>query len=113
MDWHDPPHIHRCLRSRLRRTRPRVRLQSPDTTHGDAGNGLDDGVAEQVSSSQWFVFGGEVPAHRTGSAMTGPLNGALEVYTPSSPTSYALAAQCVASNNQFTLTPVAKPSRRR
>jgi hypothetical protein len=55
---------------------------------GSYGHGLDDGVAEQVSSTQWFVFGGAVPAHRSGSAMTGPLDGALEVYTPSSPTTY-------------------------
>jgi len=89
----------------------------PDATEfqigfGYFGDGLDDGVAEQVSSMQWFVFGGQVPAHKSGSAMTGHLDGALEVYTSSSPTSYILAAQCIASNNQFTLTPVAQPSRR-
>jgi hypothetical protein len=80
---------------------------------GSYGNGLDDGVAEQVSSAQWFVFGGQVPAHLSGGAMTGHLDGALEVYTPSSPTTYTLAAQCVASNNSMTLTPVAQSSRRR
>jgi hypothetical protein len=80
---------------------------------GYFGYGLKDGVAEQVSSSQWFVFGGNVYAQRSGSAMTGQLNGALEIYTPSSPTSYTLGAQCVASNNTMALTPVAQPSRRR
>jgi hypothetical protein len=84
-----------------------------DIGFGSFGNGLDDGVAEQVSSTQWFVFGGSVPAQRSGSVMTGHLDGALEVYTPSSPTTYTLAAQCVASNNSMTLTPVAQPARRR
>jgi hypothetical protein len=84
-----------------------------DIGFGSFGNGLDDGVAEQVSSTQWFVFGGSVPAQRSGSEMTGHLDGALEVYTPSSPTTYSLAAQCVASNNSMTLTPVAQPARRR
>jgi hypothetical protein len=82
-----------------------------DVGFGSYGNGLDDGVAEQVSSSQWFVFGGSVAAQRFGSAMTGHLDGALEVYTPLSPTTYSLVAQCIASNNQVMLTPVVQPSR--
>jgi hypothetical protein len=84
-----------------------------DVGFGSYGNGLDDGVAEQLSSTQWFVFGGQEHAQRSGGAMTGHLDGALEVYTPSSPTTYTLAAQCVASNNSMTLTPVAQSSRRR
>jgi hypothetical protein len=84
-----------------------------DIGFGSYGNGLGDGVAEQVSSTQWFVFGGQGHAQRSSSAMTGHLDGALEVYTPSSPTTYTLAAQCVASNNSMTLTPIAQPARRR
>ena len=84
-----------------------------DIGFGSYGNGLDDGVAEQVSSTQWFVFGGTVPAHLAGGVMTGHLDGALEVYMPLSPTTYTLAAQCLGSNNSMTLTPVAQSARRR
>ena len=80
---------------------------------GYFGYGLDDGVAEQVSSTQWFVFGGQMHAERSGNAINARLDGALEVYTPSGLNNYTLASQCVASNNQMTLTPVAQPSRRR
>jgi hypothetical protein len=84
---------------------------------GYFGYGLDDGVAEQVSSTQWFVFGGYVPGQRSGGAIHARLDGALELYAPapvpSSPSSYTLTAQCNAPNNQVTLTPVAQLSPRR
>jgi hypothetical protein len=84
---------------------------------GYFGYGLDDGVAEQVSSTQWFVFGGQIHGQRAGSVINARLDGALEVYEagagPLSPSNYALTAQCIASNNQMTLTPVAQPARRR
>jgi hypothetical protein len=80
---------------------------------GYFGYGLDDGVAEQVSSTQWFVFGGQMHAQRSGNAINARLDGALEVYTPSGLNNYTLASQCVASNNQMTLTPAAQPARHR
>ena len=84
---------------------------------GYFGYGLDDGVAEQVSSTQAFVFAGQVHGQRAGSAISARLDGALEVYTagpgPNSVSNYTLASQCIASNNQVTLTPVAQPSRHR
>jgi hypothetical protein len=97
----------------------------PDTIEfqvgfGYFGYGLDDGVAEQVSSTQWFVFGGYVPGQRSGSVIHARLDGALELYAPDpghpSPSPYALTAQCIASNNQMTLaptTPLVQHSRRR
>jgi hypothetical protein len=72
--------------------------------------GLTGGVAEQLSTTQEFVFGGQLHAHRSGSAMTGPLDGALEILgVPGN----GISAQCVAHNNQVTLAPVAQPSRHR
>jgi hypothetical protein len=97
----------------------------PDTIEfqigfGYFGYGLDDGVAEQVSSTQWFVFGGYMPGQRSGSVIHARLDGALELYAPDpghpSPSPYALTAQCIASNNQMTLTPttpLVQHSRRR
>jgi hypothetical protein len=81
--------------------------------YGYFGYGLDDGVTEQVSSTQWFVFGGWIQAQRSGSAINARLDGALEVYTQFISSVYTLVAQCTASNNQLTLTPVAQPARRR
>lgn len=78
---------------------------------GYFGYGLSDGVAEQVSATQAFVFGGQLHGQRSGSAITARLDGALELYKPS-PGGYALAAQCIASNSPVTLTPLAQPSRR-
>jgi hypothetical protein len=94
----------------------------PDTIEfqigfGYFGYGLDDGVAEQVSSTQWFVFGGDVPGQRSGGVIHARLDGALEIYAPDpehpSPSPYALTATCIASNNQVTLTPDVHASRHR
>jgi hypothetical protein len=81
---------------------------------GYFGYGLDDGVAEQVSATQTFVFGGQLHGQRSGSTITARLDGALEVYLPfpGSPGNYTLSAQCIASNSAVTLTPVARPAHR-
>jgi hypothetical protein len=79
--------------------------------YGYFGYSLGDGVAEQVSATQTFVFGGQLQGHRSGTAIIGGLSGPLEIYTPST-RNYTLTAQCIASNSQVTLTPVARASRR-
>jgi hypothetical protein len=81
--------------------------------YGYYGYGVSDGIAEQVSSTQTFVFGGQVQGQRSGTAIIGHLNGVLEVYTATSASNYGLTALCIASNNPVTLTPVAQPARRR
>ena len=94
----------------------------PDTIEfqigsGYFGYGLDDGVAEQVSATQWFVFGGYVPGQRSGGVIRARLDGVLELYAPDPgnpyPSPYTLTAQCYAPNNQVTLTPVSQLSPRR
>jgi len=68
------------------------------------------GIAEQVSATQAFEFGGSVRALRSGTTLAGALNGALETVTLPG---YSTTTQCVAPNNQLTLTRAAQPSRRR
>jgi hypothetical protein len=71
--------------------------------------GLSNLITEQLSTTQRFEFGGQLHAQRSGSAITGPLNGTLEIVTlPNNRTS----AQCAASNNQVTAR-VAQPARHR
>jgi hypothetical protein len=84
----------------------------PDSIVFEIGSyyyGLYDGIAEQLSSGKQFTFGGHIDAQRSGSAIVGRLNGMLEIVTPSS----TVPAQCIASNNQVTLTRAAQPSRHR
>jgi len=80
--------------------------------YGYWGYGFSDGIAEQVSATQEFVFGGSLHAQRSGSGITGRLDGALEEYTALG-RGYSLTGQCIAPNNQVTLTRVAQPSHRR
>jgi hypothetical protein len=65
-------------------------------------------ITEQLSATQKFEFGGQLRAQRSGSAITGPLNGTLEVVTLPN-----LTSQCSATNNQVTLARVAQPARHR
>jgi hypothetical protein len=71
--------------------------------------GLNGAVAERLSATQEFEFGGQVAAQRSGSRIVGQLNGTLQIVTLPG----AVSAQCMASNNQVTLTPAAQPSRHR
>ena len=72
--------------------------------------GPSGGVAERLSTTQEFVFGGQLHAQRSGSPIMGRLDGTLEIlFEPGN----TLSAQCVAPNNQVTLTRAAQPSRRR
>jgi hypothetical protein len=71
--------------------------------------GLSNLITEQLSATQKFEFGGQLHAQRSGSAITGRLDGELEIVTLPNLTS----AQCAASNNQATLTRVAQPARHR
>jgi hypothetical protein len=81
--------------------------------YGYWGYGFSDGVAEKVSATQEFVFGGQLHVQRAVSG-TGRLDGALEVYTlAANVPAYNLTGQCIASNNQVTLTRAAQPARRR
>jgi hypothetical protein len=67
-------------------------------------------IAERLSATQQFEFGGQIHAQRSNGAITGRLDGMLEVVT-SGPG--GTSAQCVAPNNQVTLTRAAQPARRR
>jgi hypothetical protein len=71
--------------------------------------GLSGGVAERLSTTQEFVFGGQLHAQRSGSPIIGRLDGTLEILNvPGN----SISAQCMAPNNQVTLTRAAQPSRR-
>jgi len=67
-------------------------------------------IAERLSATQEFEFGGQLHAQRSGTGIGGRLDGMLEIVSTSP--SFPLA-QCVAPSNQVTLTPIAQPSRRR
>jgi hypothetical protein len=92
----------------------RVEPDSIEFQLGDGyyGYGLDDGVAEQLSPTQAYVFGGQLHAQRSGSAIVGRLNGPLEIYTQQA-TFYTLTGQCLAPNSPVTLTRGAQPARYR
>jgi hypothetical protein len=66
-------------------------------------------ITELLSVTQEFEFGGQLHAQKSASGIVGRLDGTLETVTPPS----HLAAQCIASNNQVTLTRSAQPSRHR
>jgi hypothetical protein len=67
-------------------------------------------IAERLSATQQFEFGGQIHAQRSNGAITGRLDGTIEVVT-SGPG--GTSAQCVAPNNQVTLARAAQPARRR
>jgi hypothetical protein len=88
---------------------------SPDAIEfvlGDGyyGYGLDDGVAERLSSSRAITFGGDVKMQRSALTLTGTLNGPIEVYNTAAPP--ILVEQCL-GNHQFLLARSAQPARRR
>jgi hypothetical protein len=86
----------------------------PDSIQFQVGSydyyyGLTGAVAERLSATQEFEFGGQVAAQRSGSTIVGQLNGTLQIVTLPS----AISAQCIASNNQVTLARIAQPARHR
>jgi hypothetical protein len=66
-------------------------------------------IAEQLSSTQQFEFGGQLHTELFGSGIAGRLDGTLEI----SDDFGGIKAQCVASNNRVTLTRAGQPSRHR
>jgi hypothetical protein len=67
-------------------------------------------IFERLSTTQALEVHGQARAHRNGSVITGSMNGGLELVTLPG---YGMVANCVAPNNQLTLSPAAQPSRRR
>jgi hypothetical protein len=72
--------------------------------------GYFDGIAEQLSTTQEFLFRGQARAQRNGNTIAGPLDGTLETLTEPG---NLITAQCLAANNQVTLTRAAQPARGR
>ena len=66
-------------------------------------------IAEQLSGTQKFEFGGQLHAQRSGDAIAGHLDGTIEVISPSP----ASSGMCVATSHQMTMTRTARPSRAR
>lgn len=68
--------------------------------------GLSNLITELLPASQEFEFGGQLHTQRSGSGIIGRLDGALEIVAPPG----RITAQCVAPNNQVSLTRAAQPS---
>jgi hypothetical protein len=66
-------------------------------------------IAEQLSGTQQFEFGGQLHAQRSSDAIAGHLNGTIEVISRSP----ASSGMCIATSHQITMTHTARPSRAR
>src|SRR5262249_30103163 len=71
--------------------------------------GLTLSLAERVSATQVFEFGGRLHAQRSGSPIVGRLDGTLAIANSVG----SVIARCMASNNQVTLTPLTQLPQRR
>lgn len=93
----------------------RVKPDGVDFFIGDGyvGYGIDDGVSEQLSSTEVFTFGGSAFVSLSGSAMTGTFTGTLEIYSVTPPATYRPAGSCPALQHQLALSRLAQPARRR
>jgi len=71
--------------------------------------GPDDAITERLSATQAISFQGFVHAARSGSALIGPLDGAIQLFEISDSGSgrpiHKLIGQCRAPNHRFTMTP--------
>lgn len=71
--------------------------------------GPENAVTERLSATQVISFEGFVRAERSGSALIGPLDGAIQVFEISDNGSgrpiHKLIGQCRAPNHRFTMTP--------
>ena len=86
----------------------------PGTVEFMFGNGYlyygpENAVTERLSATQAISFEGFVRAERSGSALIGPLDGAIQVFeivdTRSGRPIHKLIGQCRAPNHRFTMTP--------
>jgi hypothetical protein len=101
--------------TRANRFSGRVKPDGVDFVIGDGyvGYGIDDGVSEQLSSTEVFTFGGSASASISGSTMAGTLNGTLEIYSVTPPGIYHPSGSCPAFQHQLALTRLAQTTRRR
>lgn len=70
--------------------------------------GPENAITERLSATQVIAFEGFVRAERSGSALTGPLDGAIQMFETSESglgRPYKLIGQCRAPNHRFTMAP--------